>query len=140
MRDTQFRRRILWHSTTLVLALTAMAACGNIRGPEAATGVAKPVSSLPESPTGYYAVFMASNNVVLYGRLEHLDSEYVTLRDVHYIRSNVDRDKREVSNQIVRRSHEWHNPPETVLHTRHIMIIEPVAENSRVIGLIRQMK
>ena len=52
----------------------------------------------------------------------------------------VDGNTKEVSNQIVRRSQEWHQPAQTILHTRHVMLIEPVSKDSRVIQLIQQVK
>jgi hypothetical protein len=94
---------------------------------------------LPVSATGYYAVYM-SNNVVLFGKLAGADDEWVTLTDVHYIRSNVDPAKKEVANQLMKRSGEWHQPNESAIARQNIVVIEPVTQDSRMMTLIGEMK
>lgn len=94
---------------------------------------------LPESSSGYYGVYTASN-VVLFGKLVRADSEWVVLNNVHYVRSNVDPDKKQIANQLVQRAKEWHKPGETAVSRRHVLVIEPVAQDSQMMTVIQQMK
>lgn len=95
---------------------------------------------LPKSATGYYALYMTANNIVLYGKVAKFDEDFVHLNDVHYIRTNIDQKTKAVTNSIIRRGAEWHKPEETLVSTEQILFIEPVGSDSRVIALIRDLK
>jgi hypothetical protein len=118
--------------------LTLGGCAGRIGAPGASTDAQQ--SALPKSPTGYYAMYMATNNIVLYGKMNTLEGRFIRLTDVHYIRSNVDPQKKEVTNQIIQRGAEWHKPEETLVAADQILFVEPVAEDSRVMALIREIR
>ena len=133
--------------TLIVGSSMLLVSCGAPDTPAApAVGVDKPVASavsatlgLPESPSGYYGVY-TSSSVVLFGKLVRADKDWVTLADVYSIRSNVDPAKKTVENQLVRRKGEWHQPGESAIARQNILVIEPVAQDSRMMTLIREMK
>jgi hypothetical protein len=122
-----------------VAGLLLLGGCAQAVRPVGAAKEA-PAAVLPKSATGYYALYMTTNNIVLYGKLDSLDGRFIRLTDVHYIRSNVDPQKKEVTNQIVRRGSEWHKPEETLVASDQILFVEPVAEDSRVMALIRDIR
>jgi hypothetical protein len=129
---------------TLLASLWLTSCSRSIEGSAAAASsvvqenASKP-QGLPESPTGYYGVYTASN-VVLFGKLVRIDSDWITLANVHYIRSNMDPEKKQVANQLVKRVREWHAPAESTIARANVIVIEPVASDSRVMTLIREMK
>ena len=90
-------------------------------------------------PTEYQAVFL-DNGQVLFGKLGEVTSEYRTLRDVYYIQRQVEPEKKEARNLLVRLGSEWHAPDFMRINNRHIVFIEPVAPDSRVARLIREAR
>ncbi len=89
--------------------------------------------------TEYQAVFL-DNGQVFFGKLSDTGSPYLTLRDVYYVQTLVEREKKEPSNILVKRGIEWHNPDFMRINTRHVLVIEPVGPDSRVAQLIREAK
>jgi hypothetical protein len=48
----------------------------------------------------------------------------------------VDPNTKQTSSVLIRRGKEWHGPDFMVLNARHVLLIEPVTEGSRVAHLI----
>lgn len=95
--------------------------------------------TLPESSTGYYAFFM-QNGVVLYGKPKSLAGPYISLTEVFYLRTNVDREQKKVNNVLIRRGLEPHGPNASAVAKQHIVVVEPVGNESRIMALIRDAK
>ena len=89
--------------------------------------------------TEYQAVFL-DNGQVLFGKMGEVGSDYLSLHDVYYIQRQVEPEKKEARNLLVRLGSEWHAPDFMRINTRHIIYIEPVAPDSRVSQLIREAK
>lgn len=62
------------------------------------------------------------------------------LHDVYYIQQSTDPQTKQVSNVLIRRGNEWHGPSETVLNSRHIVMVEPVGPGSKVAQLIEEQQ
>jgi hypothetical protein len=126
MREKQRHRRVLRYHTILFFCLlpALLAACG--RGDL-------------KFPTEYQAVFM-DNGQVFFGRLQDDGSFYLTLRDVFYIKREASPDNKEAQSILVKRGSEWHAPGFMRINSRHIVLIEPVAADSRVALLIREVQ
>jgi predicted small lipoprotein YifL len=107
----------------LLLLLFLLAGCGS--------------SDNLQFPTEYQAVFM-DNGQVFFGRLQKTNSDFFLLRDVFYIKHEVDKDQKESRNILLKRGMEWHGPEFMRINSRHIVLIEPVAPDSRVFQLIMQ--
>jgi len=90
-------------------------------------------------PTEYQAVFL-DNGQVYFGRLEDRGSSYLTLKDVFYVQTVTDREKKETRNLLVKRGNEGHGPDFMKINSRHVLFIEPVAPDSRVSRLIIEAK
>jgi hypothetical protein len=88
-------------------------------------------------PTEYQAVFL-DNGQVFFGRLQKTNSNFLLLRDVYYIRHEVSKDQKESRNVLLKRGLEWHSPEFMRINSRHVVLIEPVAPDSRVFQLIMQ--
>jgi len=89
--------------------------------------------------TTYQAVLL-DNNQVYYGKMEGAGTAYPVLTDVFYVQSQVDPQTKAVTNILIRRGNEWHAPDRMYLNARHIILIEPVGQNSKVAQLIREAK
>lgn len=91
----------------------------------------------PKFSSEYQAVFMTSGQVV-FGKLEQFGSDYPVLRNPFTVQSQANPETKQVSSALVRRSVELHGPDYMVLNAKHILVVEPVAENSRVAQVIKQ--
>ena len=89
--------------------------------------------------TEYQAVFL-SNGQSFIGKLEGAGSDYPLLRDVFYIQSQVNPETKQVTNILIKRGKEWHNPEFMYINAKHILVIEPVASDSQVAKLIQEAK
>lgn len=83
-----------------------------------------------------YQAVLLTNGAVYFGKLEGLGTDYPILRDVFYIQNAVDPNTKQTSSVLIRRGKEWHGPDFMVLNARHVLLIEPVTEGSRVAHLI----
>jgi hypothetical protein len=90
-------------------------------------------------PTEYQAVFM-DNGQIFFGRLQKTNSDFFYLRDVFYIKHEVDKEQKEARNLLLKRGMEWHGPEFMRINSRHVVLIEPVAPDSRVFQLIMQAR
>jgi len=93
----------------------------------------------PSFPTEYQAVLL-DNGQAFFGKIEKIGPSYITLRDVFYVRTQVDQEEKQAKNLLVKRGLEWHAPDFMEINTRHVVLIEPVAPESQVAQLIRQFK
>jgi hypothetical protein len=88
-------------------------------------------------PTEYQAVFL-DNGQVFFGRLQKTHSNFLMLTNVFYIKHEIDKDQKEPRNLLLKRGIEWHAPEFMRINARHVVIIKPVAPDSRVFQLIVQ--
>jgi hypothetical protein len=96
-------------------------------------------NSAVKMTTPYQAVLL-SNGSAYFGRLEGLGTPFPVLRDVFYVQSVQDPEKKTVSNILVKRGKEWHAPDRMILNANMIVLVEPVNPSSRVALLIAQAK
>jgi hypothetical protein len=85
----------------------------------------------PEMPYPYSAVLMM-NGRSYFGRLEGLGTAFPVLREVHYLRSQVNSDTKEVTNTLVKQGQELHAPDAMILNATQIVLIEPVKPGSQI--------
>jgi len=88
--------------------------------------------------TSQYQTVVLSTGQVYFGKLEKAAGDNYMLRDVFYVLSQSDPESRQVSNVLVRRGKELHGPDYMVLRRNHVIMIEPVGDNSRVAQLIAE--
>jgi hypothetical protein len=87
--------------------------------------------------TPYQAVLLDTGQVY-YGKITKLGTELPELRDVFYIQSQTNPETKQVTNLLVRRGKEFHSPDHMVINARHIVVVEPVGEHSKVADLIAE--
>lgn len=93
--------------------------------------------STPKLQTEYQAVFLGGGQVV-FGKAEFIGTEYVLLKDVFYLRSQVNPETKQVSNSLIKKGQEWHGADQMYINTRQIVSIEPVSPESQVAKLIKE--
>jgi hypothetical protein len=87
-------------------------------------------------PPGYQAVFL-DNGQTFFGKLSDTTSDFPLLEDVFYV-AQVNPDNKGVKNILIKRGEEWHSPSFMRINAKHIVLIEPVSEKSRVMELINE--
>ncbi len=90
-------------------------------------------------PTEYQAVYL-DNNQVFFGKITETNTPFPMLRDVFFVQTQVDQQKKETKHLLIRRGAEGHGPDFMRLNAQHIVVIEPVAPDSRVAQLIQEAK
>lgn len=110
----------------------------------------------PSKASGYVAVFL-TNNQVYFGKLGSLDGQYATLTDVYYLRvqpslsdaGNVKVEDAKASGAtagkndmtLIKLGDELHGPTDEIkLNRDHILLIEELKEDSKVVKAIEQFK
>lgn len=88
-------------------------------------------------PTPYQAVLL-SNGAVYYGKLHGYGTRNPVLTNVFYIVSRVDEKTKAVSNVLVKRGQELHQPDRMYLTPRSIVFVETVGTHSKVAQLISE--
>jgi hypothetical protein len=91
----------------------------------------------PLITTLYQAVTLA-NGSVIYGRLDHLGTDYPVLRDAFEVRREIDPQTRQPHYLVVKRSDEANGADHVILPATAIAFIEPVRPDSPVGKLIGQ--
>jgi hypothetical protein len=79
-----------------------------------------------------YQAILLDNGAAYYAKILKIDDDYVLLSDVYYVQPQVDTVTKQTRNVLVRRGTEWHAPDQSLLSSRHIVMIEPVTEKSKL--------
>ena len=87
--------------------------------------------------TEYQAVLM-SNGQYFFGKMEKAGSAYPVLKNVIYVRQQIDPKTKEMKSTLFKRSMEAHAPDMMYINASSIAFIEPVSPNSKVAQLIKQ--
>jgi hypothetical protein len=80
------------------------------------------------------------NGQVDIGRLRDAGKAYAVMTDVFYVHTVANAETRQTQSMLIRRGKEWHAPTSMHINSRHILMIEPVAGDSRVAQLIEEAK
>lgn len=87
--------------------------------------------------TPYQAVLL-TNGSVYFGHLQGYGTSQPMLTEVYYIVSQTNPSTKQVTNVLVKRGKELHEPDRMYLNASHILFVEPVGTNSKVAQLIAQ--
>ncbi|MDI6747191.1 MAG: hypothetical protein QMD17_08605 [Rhodocyclaceae bacterium] len=93
--------------------------------------------AIPAVASQYQTVVLA-NGQVYFGKLEHASGKSYILRDVFYVVSQSDPESKQISNILVRRGKELHEPEYMLLSRNQVIMIEPVGDKSRIAQLIAE--
>ena len=87
--------------------------------------------------TEYQSVLM-NNGQYFFGKMEKAGSAYPILRDVYYVRQQMNPETKEMRSTIFKRSMEPFGPDMMYINANSIALIEPVAPDSKVAKLIKE--
>jgi hypothetical protein len=87
-----------------------------------------------------YQAILLTNGAVYFGHLHGYGTSNPTLTDVYYIVSQTNPDTKQVSNVLVKRGKELHEPQEMYVNPSQLLFVEDVGSNSKVAQLIAEAK
>jgi len=87
--------------------------------------------------TPYQAVLLV-NGSVYFGKLQGWGTDRPVLTDVYYVFAKTDPETKQVSNTLIKRGKEWHEPDRMYLNPSMVIFVEPVGLDSPVARLIAQ--
>ena len=93
--------------------------------------------SPPVLKTPFQGILL-TNGQVFFGRLEGAETPFPVLRDVYYVRSQINSETKQATNTLIKRGQEWHAPDSMILNASHILSIEPVGPDSQMGKLISE--
>ena len=87
-----------------------------------------------------YQTVLLSNGSVFYGKIVRMGASYIELNDVFYVQRNVNPETKAVTNVLIKRGNEFHQPDRMILNRDHVLLLEPVGTDSKVADLIAKTK
>ena len=88
--------------------------------------------------TTEYQSVLLNNGQYFFGKIEKAGSAYPILRDVYYVRQQMNPETKEMRSTIFKRSMEPFGPDMMYINANSIALIEPVAPDSKVAMLIKE--
>ena len=89
--------------------------------------------------TPYQAVLL-TNGSVYFGHLHDYGTSHPVLTDVYYVVSQGNPETKQVTNSLIKRGKELHEPDRMYLNPNQIVFVESVGPNSKVAQLIAEQK
>src|SRR6516162_3190643 len=89
--------------------------------------------------TPYQAVLL-TNGSVYFGHLQDYGTSHPVLTDVYYVVSQTNPETKQVTNSLIKRGKELHEPDRMYLNPNQIVFVESVGPNSKVAQLIAEQK
>jgi len=89
--------------------------------------------------TPYQAVLL-TNGSVYFGHLQDYGTSHPVLTDVYYVVSQGNSETKQVTNSLIKRGKELHEPDRMYLNPNQIVFVESVGPNSKVAQLIAEQQ
>jgi len=86
-----------------------------------------------------YQVVLLDNGQAYFGKIESVNA-YLLLTDVYYVQTQATPEGKPIGNILLKRGKEWHGPDRMYVNPSHVVMIEPVAPDSKVAQLIKEEK
>ena len=87
--------------------------------------------------TEYQAVLL-TNGQIFFGKMEKAGSAYPVLKNVYYVRQQMNPETKEMKSTLIKRSMEVHAPDVMYINASSIAFIEPISPDSKLAQMIKQ--
>ena len=88
--------------------------------------------------TTEYQCILMNNGQIFFGKMEKAGSAYPVLKNVIYVRQQMDPETKQMKASLFKRSMEAHAPDMMYINASSIALIEPVSPDSKVAQMIKQ--
>lgn len=89
--------------------------------------------------TEYQAVLLIGG-IGYFGKIERIGKDHIEMTDVYYVQSMQNSGTNQVNNILVKRGKEFHGPDRMYINRAQVLMIEPVAPDSRLGQSIKELK
>jgi hypothetical protein len=89
--------------------------------------------------TEYQGVLLTSGQGY-FGKIENIGTRFIEMTDVYYIHSQQKADVKEPQYILIKRGKEFHAPDRMYINVNQVLVMEPVAPDSKVAQLIKETK
>lgn len=89
--------------------------------------------------TEYQGVLLVGG-MAYFGKIEKIGPHYIEMTDVYYIQNSQNPETKEVQSILVKRGKEWHGPDRMYINCNHVLMIEPVSQDSKLAQSIKELK
>lgn len=89
--------------------------------------------------TEYQGVLLI-NGTGYFGKIEKIGPRFVTMTEVYYVKNQQNPETKEVQSLLVKRGKEWHAPDRMFINMEHVIMIEPVTQESKLYKIIKDLK
>ena len=96
-------------------------------------------NQVPATDSTYQSVALI-NGQLFFGRLEPAAGGYLALRDVYFVQTRQNPDTKAVTNVLVKRGAEPHQPDRMLVNRSQVLLIEPVKSDSQIARLIAEQQ
>ena len=86
--------------------------------------------------TEYQAVLLA-NGMYYFGKIEKINSRYIELKDVYYVRTFQNPETKQPDNKLFAKSKDLHLPDRMFINANQVILIEPVSPDSKIAQLMK---
>ena len=87
-----------------------------------------------------YAAVMIDNGQVFFGKLDQTHPGYLLLTDAFFVVSGMNPDTHQVTNTLSKLDKQLHAPDRMYINLRHVVAVEPVADNSQIGTAIKNIQ
>jgi len=119
---------------TTALAALVIAVASSVLAWQAVRG-----NQVPATDTTYQSVALI-NGQLFFGRLEPAAGGYLALRDVYFVQTRQNPDTKAVTNVLVKRGAEPHQPDRMLVNRSQVLLVEPVKGDSQIAKLIAEQQ
>ena len=96
-------------------------------------------NQVPATDSTYQSVALI-NGQLFFGRLEPAAGGYLALRDVYFVQTRQNPDTKAVTNVLVKRGAEPHQPDRMLVNRSQVLLVEPVKGDSQIAKLIAEQQ
>ena len=89
--------------------------------------------------TEYQGVLLTSGQGY-FGKIETIRPRFIEMSDVYYIHGQQKTDAKEPQYILIKRGKEFHAPDRMYINVEQVLVMEPVAPDSKVAQLIKESK
>jgi len=100
--------------------------------------ISRTIYTFPIRFTTPYQAILLTNGSVYFGHLQEYGTSHPVLTDVFYVVSQTNAETKQVSNVLVKRGKELHEPDRMYINPSQIVFVETVGTNSTVAQHIAQ--
>jgi len=87
-----------------------------------------------------YQWVLLTSGIGYFGKIEKISPQLIEMTDTFFVISQQNPETKQVENRLVKKSNEPHKPDRMYINMRQVVMIEPVAPDSKIAQAIKTVK